>query len=203
MKSWGCGCAAFIAVSLRAFRRGRRVFGVRRGSHDPAGMRDRRSPVLIVGSGFKGICAVRAHSEGRRPPVRHLGGVMRPAPNKGAQQKLRIARDYQGPVKGDFSSPHPKGRRRPPDRKSPAGSRRLETSGRPGGKVGRPCHNVDTPCGKAGNSLPARSRGEVHKGDMTNLRRRPLIQSMGSRPLPRLRRDKTTSTTEALAVPGT
>jgi len=65
--------------------------------------------MLIVGPGFKGICAVRAHSEGRRgrrPPVRYLGGVRRPAaPNKGAQQELRMAKDSQGPVKGDFSSP--------------------------------------------------------------------------------------------------
>ena len=82
MKSWGCGCAAFIAVSLRAFRGERRVFSVRRGSHDPAGVPDRRSPVLIVGPGFKGICAVRAHSEGRRPSVRHLAGSGDPRPTK-------------------------------------------------------------------------------------------------------------------------
>jgi len=109
VKSWGCCCTAFIAVSLRAFRGGRRVFGVRRGSPGTrsvtAGMPDRRSPVLIVGTGFKGICAVRAYSEGRRPPVRHWGGVRRPAPNKGAQQELTTAKDSQGPVKGDFSSP--------------------------------------------------------------------------------------------------
>jgi len=77
-----CGCAGFIAVSLRAFLGERRVFSVRRGSHDPAGVPDRRSPALIVGLGLKGICAVSAHPEGRRPTVKHVGGVRRPAPNK-------------------------------------------------------------------------------------------------------------------------
>ena len=61
---------------------------VRRGSHDPAGMPDRRSPALIVGPGFKGICALRAHSEGRRPSVGHSGGVRRPAPNRDEQSEL-------------------------------------------------------------------------------------------------------------------
>ena len=55
---------------------------VRRGSHDPAGIPDRRSPELVIGPGSKGICALRAHSEVRRPSVGHSCGVRRPAHNK-------------------------------------------------------------------------------------------------------------------------
>ena len=55
---------------------------VRRGSPDPAGVPDRRSPALPVGLGFIGIFAIRAHSEGRRPAVGHSCGVGRPAHNR-------------------------------------------------------------------------------------------------------------------------
>jgi hypothetical protein len=55
---------------------------VRRGSHDPAGVPDRRSPALTVGPGLIGIRTLWAHSEGRRPSVRHSCGVRRPAHNK-------------------------------------------------------------------------------------------------------------------------
>jgi hypothetical protein len=71
---------------------------------------DRRSPALITGPGFKGICALRARFEGRRPSVGRSGGVRRPAPNKGfleAQQELRMTKDSQEPVKSDFSSARP------------------------------------------------------------------------------------------------
>ena len=43
---------------------------------------DRRSPSLIVGPGFKGTCAPRVHSGGRRPSVRHSCGVRRLAHSK-------------------------------------------------------------------------------------------------------------------------
>ncbi len=55
---------------------------VRRGSHDPAGIPDRRSPELVIGHGSKSICALGAHSEVRRPSVGHSCGVRRPAHNK-------------------------------------------------------------------------------------------------------------------------
>src|SRR5712692_7625601 len=107
MKTWGCMGLRFIRFPLM------KASSVRRGSHDPAGMPDRRSPALIIGPGFKGICALRAHSEGRRPSVGHSGGVRRPAPSKGfleAQQELKLAKDSQQPVKTYFSS----AQRRPP-----------------------------------------------------------------------------------------
>jgi hypothetical protein len=90
MKTWRCLGLGFIRFPLM------KPSSVRRGSHDPAGMRDRRSPALITGPGFKGICALRARFEGRRPSVGRSGGVRRPAPNKGfleAQQGLRMTKD--------------------------------------------------------------------------------------------------------------
>jgi hypothetical protein len=59
--------------------------GVRRGSPDPAGVPDRRSPYLanrpdrrsgslIAGPGLKSRCALRAHSDGRRPVLGHVKG---------------------------------------------------------------------------------------------------------------------------------
>ncbi len=55
---------------------------VRRGAHAPAGLPDPRSPELVIGPGSKGICALTAHSEVRRPSVGRSCGVRRPAHNK-------------------------------------------------------------------------------------------------------------------------
>jgi hypothetical protein len=51
--------------------------GVRRGSPDPDGVPDRRSPALTVGPGFKGIRALRAHSEAGRLAAASDGGHLR------------------------------------------------------------------------------------------------------------------------------
>ena len=50
---------------------------VRRGSHDPAGVPDRRSPAQSIGCAW----------EGRRPSVDHSGGVWRPTPNVGGRRR--------------------------------------------------------------------------------------------------------------------
>ncbi len=79
---------------------------VRRGSHDPAGIPDRRSPRLVIDPCSKSICALEANAEGRRPSVGHSCGVGRPAHNNRvleAQQKLRVAQGSQEPCKTSFS----------------------------------------------------------------------------------------------------
>src|SRR5208282_1980260 len=73
----GLGFIRFPLMKASSVRRGSP--GTRRVAVE---VPDRRSPALIVGPGFKGIRALRAHSEGRRPSVGHAGGVRRPAPNK-------------------------------------------------------------------------------------------------------------------------
>ena len=76
VKSWACTGLTLIRFPLMT------APDVRRGSHDPAGVPDRRSPSPGVSFSEKGICAHGVRSEGRRPSVRHLCGVMRPAHNE-------------------------------------------------------------------------------------------------------------------------
>ncbi len=93
---------------------GAKTPSVRRGSQDPAGIRDRRSAELVIGPGSQGSCALGAHSEARRPSVGHSCGVRRPAHNKRdleAQQKLRVANSSQELCKPKlFAAPGPPGR---------------------------------------------------------------------------------------------
>ena len=51
MKSWGCGCAAFIRFCCAALRGGRRVFRVRavRGNCSLTLLTDRVPPILYAG----------------------------------------------------------------------------------------------------------------------------------------------------------
>jgi hypothetical protein len=118
MKSWGCTDLRFIRFPLM------KASGVRRGSPGTrrvdAGVPDRRSPALIVGPGFTGVRALRAHSEGGRPSVGHLcgdpSGARRPAHNQRfleAQQKLRVAKGSQEPFNTNLSSPQVRGERSP------------------------------------------------------------------------------------------
>ncbi len=97
VKGWACTGLAFIWFPLMT------APDVRRGSHEPAGVPDRRSPSTGVSSYVKVTCAHGVLSEGRRPSVRHLCGVMRPAHNKPLRSKslcernLHVGRGSSGP----------------------------------------------------------------------------------------------------------
>jgi hypothetical protein len=72
VKSWGCTGSPFIRFPLMA------AADVRRGSPDPAGVPDRRSPAQGVSFALKGICARGVHAEGRRPVLDNFKGSFSP-----------------------------------------------------------------------------------------------------------------------------
>jgi len=160
MKTWGCTGLRFIRFPL---------FGA--GLLTPP---ECRSHPLIINPGFKGTCALRAHSEGGRPSVGHSCGVRRPAHNKRflkAQQKLRVAKGSREPIKANFSSAQGGAQACPPPKRR--NSRRcvtipLYSRSRPVRKLIRP---IRSSCATGGNPV-VRAAGERSDPYRTRVRNR-------------------------------